>query len=254
MRRLLVIVLALGLVLGLAACGGKEPEPETTTETFMEPAAPFDLEAYTETLEEASYQADKIAEVFQLLEDYEGILPDEAVMAFAHFLACACEGLLNYEAEKYPCLTSYGHSYFSDPDYPAVIKALEGKLSPGAVRWLELKAQANECEVDIYEPDVDEGEMRKLFPFEHMLGFAKDWHELEMEYPEIAASKYSRYYGNSSAGWVDSYLDEGEYYGLSEASRAQYLARQRASMEAFLADEANREYPFYEEIYQFINQ
>lgn len=257
MRKLLSFVLALGMLLALAACATPAP-PEAATE----PITPFDLAAYKAKLSvwgEADpvthvvNPAPHIADAFQPLKACEGVLPDEAVLAFAHFLDCASEGLYNFEAEEYPLLTAYGHSVFADPDYPAVLEALEGKLSPGAVRWLELKAEANDCEVEIYEPDIDEGEMRLLFPSERLLDFAKAWCELETEYPEIAASEYAGYHRNNSGSWVDNYLDTGDNYGLSEESKALYVTRQKASMKEFLGNAANTRYPFYEDIYQFVN-
>lgn len=268
MRKSLAFVLALCLLFVLAACAvPQEKEPATDEPTLPEAtaehAAPFDIAAYKAALSgwaEADpvthvvNPAPHIADAFQPLKDYEGILPDEAVLAFSHFLDRASDGLPNYEAEKHPFLTLYGHSYFSDPDYPAVIKALEGKLSSGAALWLVLKMQAYGWEADIYEPDTDEGEMRLLIPFEHLLHLAKAWHTFELEYPEIAASEYAGYYGNNSAGWVDRCLDSGDDYGLSAEGKRLYAARQKAYMEEFLGNETNRKYTFYEDIYQFIHQ
>jgi len=229
------------------------PGAATGTAT-TQPAAPFGLEAYKALLEENDYQADKIEESFRPLQNFDGVLPDEAVLAFAHYLACACEGLYNYEAENYPFLKAYGHSYFSDPDYPALLEAFEGKLSPGAVRWLALKAQEKTCEFDIYEPDDSEFEMKLLYPFEHMLGLAKAWYALETEYPAIAASGYSGYYGNNADSWVDWYLNTGEYYGLSEEGHALYRTRQKASIEEFLGGKASKEYPFFDEIQAYYDE
>jgi len=260
MRKLFAIAVALGLLPGLFACGAPSEEESTVlasgaaTEAATQPVALFDLETYKETLEENAYRADKIGEVFRPLQDHEGILPDEAVLAFAHYLACACEGLYNFEAEEYPFLTAHGRGEFSAPDYPALAEALEGKLSPGAARWLELKAEAEDYEADIYEPDDEDDNPRQLIPFEHSLRLAKAWYEFETGYPEIAASEYSAYYGNSSGSWADSYLDSGEYYGLSEESKALYTAKQKTSMEEFLSDEANKKYPFYDAVYQSISQ
>ena len=99
MKKLLTIVLALGLLLGLAACGAPKAEEPTSRETTTQPAMPFDLEAYKAALSEwgaadpvehVVNPAPHIAEAFQPLQDYNGILPDEAVMAFARY--CSVTG------------------------------------------------------------------------------------------------------------------------------------------------------------------
>jgi len=237
MRKLLVFVLVLGLLPGLAACGNEPAPTETTAETTL-----------PETEPETTAAPDEIAEWFKTLLECEGVLPDEDVFAFAHFLDGFCEGLLNFHAKEYPFLTAYGNTLFSDPDYPALASALEGKLSPGAARWLALKAEENDCEPDY---DIIGGKNCDPSPvptFEQRLRLAKDWYTFEIDYPALAASEYSAYYHNNSADWLDNYLDSGDGFDLTEEGQALYTAKQKASMKEFLADKNNKKYPFYDEI------
>ena len=62
-KRVLSLVLALVMVLGLAACGGKEPEPtaepsvEPTVEASVEPTAEPTLEPAPKTYKDGTYSA-----------------------------------------------------------------------------------------------------------------------------------------------------------------------------------------------------
>jgi len=191
MRRLLAFILALGLLLWLAACGGKEPDPEnlieTTTRITTEPAtvaAFFDLEAYKETLKEVFPSAGEIAEVFQPLKDYEGILPDEAVMAFTRYLDLVYTLPLSHidPAQEYLFLIPDLPDCY--PDYRGIAAALTGKLGPGATRGLELKAKGHD-----YKNDGNEG-------FEGFQAqMAKAWHEFSEDYPALAGDEGAQWMG-----------------------------------------------------------
>ena len=204
MRKLLVIALALGLLLGLAACG--EPvEDEPTTEftmTTIHPGEPFDLEGYQSMLraftmypEDCAKQrgtcdglrgeiATEIEAVFRPLKDYAGELPDEAILAFMQWFMPVCYSLGSDTAyadpEVYP-YTAYepgkngGIEY--RPNYAYILFELMGKPSPGMANWLFLKDEAAD------------------------LGMKFDMQAFEREYPALAEkiqnTKYTLLLGGS---------------------------------------------------------
>jgi len=235
MRRLLVFVLVLGLLLGLAACGLPQDE---------EPTLPNITSTPTAQTQPTMRAAKKMAQEFQALWDREGQLPDEDVLAFVYALESECEGLNIYQSDECLFAIYNGITYYCYPDYRAIQCALNSTLSSRMSRWLWLKAQEKDWKAD--------EDLRRMVPAAHDLRMAKAWFEFETEYPGFS--------DGSSADWAERYLQPASMYlsnvgeELTDEERALYTTKQKASAKEFLSDEANREYPFYDAVYQFINQ
>lgn len=237
MRKLFAIAMALGLLLSLVACGtpqeeeltSSEPETITKTTTLQSTAETTTETAVTLSPEEESeYNIRRTREVnaeieeqFQLLIDRKGIVQDEDVRDFANELYRTCYHLyFDYQAKEcHPFLMPFPDSGYL-PNYQAVASALKGKISPGAARWLALKAESHDFEPAniIISPDLE------------------PWG------------------GRASDGWISGYLNPGSFFPFTEEFATEYDARQKASMEEFLGNKANTKYPFYEEIQEVYNE
>jgi len=137
MRRLLAIALVLGLLPGLAGCGDNKPEPAPS-----EPAS-FDPAAYEETLRSYGEDFTKSNQAMQPLLEYEGELPDRAVLAYMRYLIPACyamhddvDTLVAIKTENYPFVL-VGVDQFV-PSYYLLEQLLQGKVSTGMQHWFDL--------------------------------------------------------------------------------------------------------------------
>jgi len=251
---MLAFVLALGLLLGLAACG-KAPNPAAP-----EPA-PFGLAAYEDTLRGYGEDYTKSNEALQYLLDYEGELPDRAIMAYMQYLIPACyamtgdvDELVAIKTENYPILLmGPGQSAWLVPSYYLLDQKLLGKASPGMGLWLAQMVTENR---DYAERDCA-----------YYLHSAKSWHDFETGYPALAAQLAETKYSFSShpdfdyplsegqsERYIDIFLRRGGMPPLTEEDIERFWANYKEVCEDFLADEANRRrYPFYDAVYQSIN-
>jgi len=249
MRKLLVIALALGLLFGLFACGREPAPPESV---------PFDLAAYAETLHGYGEDFTKSNEALQPLLDYEGELPDRAVMAYMQYLYPACDAfaqqylhngadvLVALKTENYPFVL-IGFDQFV-PSYYLLDQKLLGKASPGMGLWL---AQMVTETRDYAERDCA-----------FYLNTAKSWYDFELGYPELAATLAETKYSFSthpdfdyplsegqSERHVDTFLRrDGALPPLAEEDVQRLWADHEEVCEAFLSDQANKKYPFYDAV------
>jgi len=164
MRKLLAFILALGLILGLAACGDIANDSEILQESTMRMDGPFDLDGYQSMLKaftmhpqdyakrRGTYDglrlevATDINAMFRPLREYKGELPDEAVLAFLQWFMPVCYSLgsdTEYaDPQVYP-YTAYepgeNGGVVYRPNYAYMQFDLMGKPSPGMARWLTLK-------------------------------------------------------------------------------------------------------------------
>jgi len=253
-----VIALVLGLLVGLVACTEPKDEPassettvevteETTTETTNEPQAE----------PEATVAPGEIAVRFQPLLDHKGALPDEELIAFMLWLMPVCcnvsadaetNGFENLQTYPYLRLLEGwdGPSYFA-PDYAAISSALDGKLSPGMYHWLAMQ------EADAMISEYDYSGLSDL-------GQAKDCYEFETQYPDLIAALLKAtytiyeieislgYYSTSSYHMEWGYLYVLDTRALMEEYKDKMLAERKIGTEAFLNDQANKKYPFYDAV------
>jgi len=167
MRKLLAFILALGLLLGLAACGDIANDGKMLQESTMRLDGPFDLDGYQSMLRAFTMYprdyakqrgacdglrleiATEIDALFRPLRDCEGELPDEAILAFLQWFMPVCYSLgsdTDYaDPQVYP-YTAYEQSESGGieylPNYAFILFELMGKPSPGMARWLVLKGEA----------------------------------------------------------------------------------------------------------------
>jgi len=260
MRKLMAFGLALGLLLGLAACSAPRDEESTSSESeTATKTTPLKTTTQTAATTDSEYNIRRTREVnaeieeqFQLLIAHKGIVPDEDVRGFANHLFYTCYHLyFAYQVEEcHPFLMLTVPGYL--PNYQAVASALKGKISPGAARWLALNAESFDFEPVniIISPELEPWGGN---PPEHYIHMAKLWYAFETEYPELADCP-GAWQSRISLSWVHGYLNPGSFFQFSEEFEAEYDARQKASMEEFLGDKANTKYPFYEEIQAYYNE
>jgi len=172
MRRVFALILALGLVLSLAACGNPAGDGETVQESTMRMEGPFDLEGYLEmlrafTMHPGDYArrrgtcdglrleiAVEIEAVFGPLKDYQmrdldDTLPDEAILGFMQWFMSVCHSLGSDTAYENPEVYPYTQYELGEnggieylPNYAFILWEVLCKPSPGMANWLNLKNEA----------------------------------------------------------------------------------------------------------------
>jgi len=246
-RKLLAIALVLALLPGLAGCGGNKPEPAPSRPVAFDPAA------YEETLRNYGEDFAKSNEALQPLLEYEGELPDRAVLAYMRYLLPACyamhddvETLVAIKTENYP-LVLVGVDQFM-PSYAYLFRLLEGKASPGILRWAYLMSHENMED--------------RLKTCESYLTMAKHWYNFEMDYPDLTELLAETRYSFSthpdfdyplSEGQSERYIDiflrrDGALPPLVEEDVQRLWADHEEVCGEFLNDKANRKYPFYDAV------
>jgi len=248
MRRFFAIALALGLLSGLCACRAAEP-PEPTA-----PPAPFDPAAYGETLRGYGEDFTRSGEAMRLLNSADK-LPDQSVAAFLQYLYPACGALerryrngetdllVGLKEENWPIALTESEGFA--PNYWYISQALLRKASPGMRNWLALMVSG----------EFDYGQLDCAY----YLQAAKNWYDFEIDYPELAGLLAETRYSFSAQPDDEYALCAGQYARYSEIflrggapPSSEDGARLWADYESvcgeFLADEANRKYPFYEAV------
>ena len=214
MRKLIVIALVLGLLLGLAGC---------------KPVV-FDVVSYEESLRNYGEDYTKYNEAMQPLLNHKGELPDHAVLAYMRYLYPAC----------------YAYGQFS-PDYGRIAQKLRNRVSPGMARWLALMTPTirefeRDCAFYLHTAK-DWNDFETKFPelttllVETKYSFST---HPEFDYP-LSEGQSERH--------VDTFLRrDGAMPPLAEEDVQRLWADHEEVCGEFLNDQANKKYPFYEAV------
>lgn len=243
MKKLLGLLLALGLALAMFACAANNNDNDPGDDRYPGSAA-FDM-AVLRAAAEVALSPDAAANLLLNggLLDYEGTLPDDAVLVFANALRDVAFHYTEersdeiYEGVVLSALFSVEPGVALRVNYAAVRDALDGRLSENAATWLNLMAR-----------DTEEG-------WDGIAQAMLRWEAFERDHHDFVLTLHQNHHysvGHSQT-LLAMYLRGCEDSPVYDEATGMLWPELRESYERFLADENHRMSYYFEIVQQALD-
>jgi hypothetical protein len=259
LKKFFILVLALSLLVG--ACASEVQEEDKTSEpndqenVSAASTGTFDTENYLlQLLESEQGWMEDVDKMLKVLTEANGIVPDNAVIGFEHYLKNVATFLtvseLTQSVETQPLFKKNddheGGQYFG-VNYTELKRVLGPKVSEAYSAYFE--EVINEEAQDVM------GDAAILVTWDELKALMLRWDRFEHKYPDFTRIQ------TSPGGIWNLYSSEGKakdylylYLGGSDNSPIYdyetnvLLPELRSSYEGFLADDANASFQYYESV------